>query len=253
MVRETIATERDRVAVAGLVLGGLARDEPLDDVVREFYLGLNVEGFNLGWVAHYRSSDGRAYVQLVTRDARPLACISEGVRRHLRNDVELDAVHERVVVDRPRVRRRRRARRQGHGVVVDAGRLLLALGARNAAAIAEGRRSRELSRRRGMLRPQRFRRCRRRPLPFLRGIPRDAVRVAVAPSVPDDLAAVVDVDLWQEARLIVRRPARLPAALIEGNYCATHGTHIYPDLPCPVYRERPVSAATGMPRRRPVA
>jgi catechol 2,3-dioxygenase-like lactoylglutathione lyase family enzyme len=33
------------------------------------YLGLNVEGFNLGWVAHYRSPDGRAYVQLVTRDA----------------------------------------------------------------------------------------------------------------------------------------------------------------------------------------
>jgi hypothetical protein len=30
------------------------------------YLGLNVEGFNLGWVAHYRSPDGRAYVQLVT-------------------------------------------------------------------------------------------------------------------------------------------------------------------------------------------
>jgi catechol 2,3-dioxygenase-like lactoylglutathione lyase family enzyme len=34
------------------------------------YLGLDVEGFNLGWVAHLRSSDGGACVQLVTRDAR---------------------------------------------------------------------------------------------------------------------------------------------------------------------------------------
>ena len=33
------------------------------------YLGLSVESFNLGWVAHYRSSDDRACVQLVTRDA----------------------------------------------------------------------------------------------------------------------------------------------------------------------------------------
>jgi catechol 2,3-dioxygenase-like lactoylglutathione lyase family enzyme len=33
------------------------------------YLGLDTESFNLGWVAHYRSSDGRACVQLVTGDA----------------------------------------------------------------------------------------------------------------------------------------------------------------------------------------
>jgi catechol 2,3-dioxygenase-like lactoylglutathione lyase family enzyme len=33
------------------------------------YLGLSVEGFNLGWVALYRSPDGEASVQLVTRDA----------------------------------------------------------------------------------------------------------------------------------------------------------------------------------------
>lgn len=33
------------------------------------YLGLSVEGFNLGWVAQYRSPDGEASVQLVTRDA----------------------------------------------------------------------------------------------------------------------------------------------------------------------------------------
>jgi len=33
------------------------------------YLGLNVEGFNMGWVAHYQSPDGNVHVQLVTRDA----------------------------------------------------------------------------------------------------------------------------------------------------------------------------------------
>jgi catechol 2,3-dioxygenase-like lactoylglutathione lyase family enzyme len=39
---------------------------------RDFYvgfLGLTVEGFNLGWVANLQSPDGRAIVQLVTRDA----------------------------------------------------------------------------------------------------------------------------------------------------------------------------------------
>ncbi|MCT7353587.1 hypothetical protein N4P33_15600 [Streptomyces sp. 15-116A] len=33
------------------------------------YLGLSVEGFDLGWVAQYRSPDGRAEIQLLTRDA----------------------------------------------------------------------------------------------------------------------------------------------------------------------------------------
>jgi predicted enzyme related to lactoylglutathione lyase len=33
------------------------------------YLGLSVEEFNMGWVARFRSPDGRAVVQLVTRDA----------------------------------------------------------------------------------------------------------------------------------------------------------------------------------------
>lgn len=33
------------------------------------YLGLSVEGFNLGWVANYRTPDGTAFVQLVTHDA----------------------------------------------------------------------------------------------------------------------------------------------------------------------------------------
>ncbi len=42
------------------------------DAARGFYsdyLGLGVESFNLGWVAHFRSSDDRAAVQLVTGDA----------------------------------------------------------------------------------------------------------------------------------------------------------------------------------------
>ena len=33
------------------------------------YLGLSVVGFNMGWVAHYESPDGKVHVQLVTRDA----------------------------------------------------------------------------------------------------------------------------------------------------------------------------------------
>jgi|SRR3954452_3964727 predicted enzyme related to lactoylglutathione lyase len=33
------------------------------------YLGLSTEEMNLGWVARYTSPDGRASVQLVTRDA----------------------------------------------------------------------------------------------------------------------------------------------------------------------------------------
>ena len=42
------------------------------DAARAFYtdyLGLDVEGFNLGWVARFGTPDGRAHVQLVTRDA----------------------------------------------------------------------------------------------------------------------------------------------------------------------------------------
>ena len=39
---------------------------------RAFYadfLGLEVEAFNLGWVAHFQSPDSTAHVQLVTADA----------------------------------------------------------------------------------------------------------------------------------------------------------------------------------------
>jgi len=42
------------------------------EAARRFYtdfLGLAVEEMNLGWVARYRTHDGRASVQVVTRDA----------------------------------------------------------------------------------------------------------------------------------------------------------------------------------------
>ena len=42
---------------------GEARDFYVD------YLGLSDEGLNMGWVARFQSPDGRAEVQLVTRDA----------------------------------------------------------------------------------------------------------------------------------------------------------------------------------------
>jgi predicted enzyme related to lactoylglutathione lyase len=53
---------------------GITANLTVSDIVtaRSFYadyLGLGVEEMNLGWVARYRSPDGRAYVQLVTRDA----------------------------------------------------------------------------------------------------------------------------------------------------------------------------------------
>ena len=53
---------------------GVTANLPVADIdaARGFYtdyLGLSVEGFNLGWVARYTSPDGRACVQLVTGDA----------------------------------------------------------------------------------------------------------------------------------------------------------------------------------------
>jgi catechol 2,3-dioxygenase-like lactoylglutathione lyase family enzyme len=53
---------------------GITANLPVADIAtaRDFYtdfLGLSVEGFNLGWVAHYRSPDAQVAVQLVTRDA----------------------------------------------------------------------------------------------------------------------------------------------------------------------------------------
>jgi predicted enzyme related to lactoylglutathione lyase len=42
------------------------------DGARDFYadyLGLNVESLNLGWVARFQTTDGRACIQVVTGDA----------------------------------------------------------------------------------------------------------------------------------------------------------------------------------------
>ena len=52
---------------------GLTANLPVADIdaARGFYadyLGLSAEELNLGWVARYGSPDGRAAVQLVTRD-----------------------------------------------------------------------------------------------------------------------------------------------------------------------------------------
>ncbi len=59
------------------------------DAARGFYtdyLGLNVEEMNLGWVARYRPPDGRASVQLVTRDATsPQDSV---ISVHVGNDVD---------------------------------------------------------------------------------------------------------------------------------------------------------------------
>ena len=53
---------------------GIVANLPVADIAaaRDFYtdyLGLSVQGFNLGWVANYRSPSGKATIQLVTRDA----------------------------------------------------------------------------------------------------------------------------------------------------------------------------------------
>jgi catechol 2,3-dioxygenase-like lactoylglutathione lyase family enzyme len=53
---------------------GVVANLPVADIAaaRDFYtdyLGLSVEGLNLGWVARYQSPDGNAVVQLVTGDA----------------------------------------------------------------------------------------------------------------------------------------------------------------------------------------
>lgn len=56
---------------------------------REFYqdfLGLSVEGFNLGWVLQLASPDGRAVVQLVSRDAT--APVDSAISVHAGDQVE---------------------------------------------------------------------------------------------------------------------------------------------------------------------
>ena len=64
-----------RRAMCGCVrVTGVTANLPVADVdaARRFYadyLGLGVEEMNLGWVARYRTEDGRASIQVVTRDA----------------------------------------------------------------------------------------------------------------------------------------------------------------------------------------
>jgi catechol 2,3-dioxygenase-like lactoylglutathione lyase family enzyme len=56
---------------------------------RDFYvgfLGLSVEGFNLGWVVNLHSPDGRAVVQLVTRDAT--SPVDSVISVHVGDEVE---------------------------------------------------------------------------------------------------------------------------------------------------------------------
>jgi predicted enzyme related to lactoylglutathione lyase len=53
---------------------GIHANLPVADIAADCdfytdYLGLSVEEFNMGWVARYTSPDGRASIQLVTRDA----------------------------------------------------------------------------------------------------------------------------------------------------------------------------------------
>lgn len=56
---------------------------------RDFYqgfLGLSVAGFDLGWVVNLSSPDGRAVVQLVTRDAT--APVDSAISVHMGEEVE---------------------------------------------------------------------------------------------------------------------------------------------------------------------
>jgi catechol 2,3-dioxygenase-like lactoylglutathione lyase family enzyme len=56
---------------------------------RDFYvdfLGLSVEGFDLGWVVNLQSPDGRAVVQLVTRDET--AQVNSAISVHVGDEVE---------------------------------------------------------------------------------------------------------------------------------------------------------------------
>ena len=55
-------------------VSGIVVNLPVADIenARSFYteyLGLSVEGFNMGWVAHFQSPEGNVHVQLVTHDA----------------------------------------------------------------------------------------------------------------------------------------------------------------------------------------
>jgi predicted enzyme related to lactoylglutathione lyase len=70
---------------------GIHANLPVADIAeaRDFYadyLGLNVEEFNMGWVARYTSPDGEASVQLVTRDAT--APVDSVISVHVGADID---------------------------------------------------------------------------------------------------------------------------------------------------------------------
>ena len=70
---------------------GITANLPVSDIgqARDFYvdyLGLSVENLNLGWVARFQSPDGRAVVQVVTRDAS--APQDSVISVHVGDDVE---------------------------------------------------------------------------------------------------------------------------------------------------------------------
>jgi len=70
---------------------GITANLPVADLdqARDFYvdyLGLSDEGFNLGWVMRLSSPDGRAVVQLVTRDAT--APVDSVISVHVGDEVE---------------------------------------------------------------------------------------------------------------------------------------------------------------------
>jgi catechol 2,3-dioxygenase-like lactoylglutathione lyase family enzyme len=72
-------------------ISGVVVNLPVADIeaARDFYteyLGLSVEGFNMGWVAHFQSPDGKAHVQLVTSDAKSPE--DSAVSIHVGSDVE---------------------------------------------------------------------------------------------------------------------------------------------------------------------
>lgn len=70
---------------------GIVANLPVDDLdaARAFYsdfLGLSVVAFDLGWVVQLRSPDGRAAVQLVSRDAT--AAVDSMISVHVGDEVE---------------------------------------------------------------------------------------------------------------------------------------------------------------------
>ena len=70
---------------------GVTANLPATDIseVRAFYmdyLGLSVEEMNLGWVARFSTPDGRASVQVVTRDQS--APVDSQLSVHVGDDVE---------------------------------------------------------------------------------------------------------------------------------------------------------------------